>query len=60
MQQVVAAHRSRMVRIGTAGWVISRQSAESAAGEGSHLERYARVLGAWSPERASQEAGRGR
>ena len=33
-----------MVRIGTAGWVIPRQSAEMAAGEGSHLERYARVL----------------
>jgi len=32
-----------MVRIGTAGWVIPRQSAERAAGEGSHLERYARV-----------------
>jgi uncharacterized protein YecE (DUF72 family) len=34
-----------MVRIGTAGWVIPRQSAEMAAGEGSHLERYARVFG---------------
>jgi len=33
-----------MVRIGTAGWVIPRQHAEMAAGEGSHLERYARVL----------------
>jgi uncharacterized protein YecE (DUF72 family) len=34
-----------MVRIGTAGWVIPRQSAEMAAGEGSHLQRYARVFG---------------
>jgi uncharacterized protein YecE (DUF72 family) len=34
-----------MVRIGTAGWVIPRQNAEMAAGEGSHLERYARVFG---------------
>jgi uncharacterized protein YecE (DUF72 family) len=33
-----------MVRIGTAGWVIPRQDAEMAAGEGSHLERYARVM----------------
>jgi uncharacterized protein YecE (DUF72 family) len=33
-----------MVRIGTAGWVIPRQNAEMAAGEGSHLERYARVM----------------
>ena len=33
------------MRIGTAGWVIPRQSAEMAAGEGSHLERYARVFG---------------
>jgi len=33
-----------MVRIGTAGWVIPRQSAEMVAGEGSHLERYARVM----------------
>ena len=32
------------MRIGTAGWVIPRQSAEMAAGEGSHLERYARVM----------------
>jgi uncharacterized protein YecE (DUF72 family) len=32
-----------MVRIGTAGWVIPREWAEMAAGEGSHLERYARV-----------------
>jgi uncharacterized protein YecE (DUF72 family) len=32
------------VRIGTAGWVIPRQSAERSAGEGSHLERYARVM----------------
>ena len=32
------------MRIGTAGWVIPRQSAEMAAGEGSHLERHARVF----------------
>jgi uncharacterized protein YecE (DUF72 family) len=44
VQRVAAKHRTRMVRIGTAGWVIPRQSAEIAAGEGSHLERYARVL----------------
>ena len=40
----LTTHRRRMVRIGTAGWVIPRQSAEMAAGEGSHLERYARVI----------------
>ena len=34
-----------MVRIGTAGWTIPRQHAGSAQGEGSHLERYARVFG---------------
>jgi uncharacterized protein YecE (DUF72 family) len=33
-----------MVRIGTAGWVIPKQHAGLAAGEGSHLERFARVL----------------
>jgi uncharacterized protein YecE (DUF72 family) len=32
------------MRIGTAGWSISRESAASFAGEGHHLERYARVL----------------
>ena len=32
------------MRIGTAGWVIPRQNAEMAAGEGSHLERHARVF----------------
>jgi len=37
-------HRTEMVRIGAAGWVIPRQSAAMAAGEGSHLERYARVM----------------
>jgi uncharacterized protein YecE (DUF72 family) len=49
-----------MVRIGTAGWVIPRQSAEMAAGEGSHLERYALVLGRvqiiWSFHRAHRPA----
>ena len=44
VQYAAAMHRRRMVRIGTAGWVIPRQSAEMAAGEGSHLERYARVM----------------
>ncbi|MDQ3069479.1 MAG: DUF72 domain-containing protein [Acidobacteriota bacterium] len=33
-----------MYRIGTAGWTIPRASAERAAGEGSHLQRYARVF----------------
>jgi uncharacterized protein YecE (DUF72 family) len=31
------------VQIGTAGWVIPRQNAARPAGEGSHLERSARV-----------------
>jgi uncharacterized protein YecE (DUF72 family) len=34
----------RQVRIGTAGWSIPRAVAEEFAGDGSHLERYARVL----------------
>jgi uncharacterized protein YecE (DUF72 family) len=33
------------VRIGTAGWSIPRAAGEGFAGEGSHLARYARVLG---------------
>ncbi len=33
-----------MVRIGTAGWTIPKQHAGLSAGEGSHLERYARVF----------------
>lgn len=33
-----------MIRVGTAGWSISRNSAELLPGTGSHLERYARVL----------------
>ena len=33
-----------MVRIGTAGWSIPRVLAGEFAGEGSHLERYGRVL----------------
>ena len=45
-----------MVRIGTAGWVIPRQSAEIAAGEGSHLERYARVMKTVSRSRGLGEA----
>ena len=32
------------MQIGTAGWVIPQQSAERSAGEGSHLQRYARVM----------------
>lgn len=34
-----------MLRIGCAGWTISREAAGSFETEGSHLERYARVLG---------------
>lgn len=33
------------MRIGTAGWSISRETAPSFPGEGPHLSRYARVLG---------------
>jgi len=33
------------MRIGTAGWSIPREAAEAFPGEGSHLARYARVLG---------------
>jgi len=33
------------MRIGTAGWSISRDAATSFPGEGRHLERYARVFG---------------
>ncbi len=33
-----------MVFIGTAGWAIPKQNAPDAPGEGSHLERYSRVL----------------
>ncbi len=36
---------SGRVQIGTAGWSIPRASAHRFAGEGTHLERYARVLG---------------
>ena len=32
------------MRIGTAGWAVSREVAASFPGEGSHLARYARVL----------------
>ena len=34
-----------MIRIGTAGWSIPRQSAHRFASSGTHLERYGRVLG---------------
>ncbi|MDQ6685859.1 MAG: DUF72 domain-containing protein, partial [Pseudomonadota bacterium] len=33
------------MRIGTAGWTLSRDAAAAFAGDGSHLQRYARVLG---------------
>jgi uncharacterized protein YecE (DUF72 family) len=33
------------VRVGTAGWALSREVAEAFPGEGRHLDRYARVLG---------------
>ena len=33
-----------MIAIGTAGWAIPKQNASEAPGEGSHLERYSRVL----------------
>jgi len=33
------------MRIGTAGWSISREAAAAFPGEGRHLERYGRVLG---------------
>ena len=33
-----------MIYIGTAGWSIPRASSEKVTGDGSHLERYARVL----------------
>jgi uncharacterized protein YecE (DUF72 family) len=32
------------MRIGTAGWSITRETAESFPGDGQHLQRYARVL----------------
>ncbi len=35
-----------MVRIGTAGWSIPSRFAANFPGDGAHLERYARVLGA--------------
>jgi len=33
------------MRIGTAGWTLSREAAPAFPGDGRHLERYARVLG---------------
>ena len=32
------------MRIGTAGWSITREAAASFTGSGQHLQRYARVL----------------
>lgn len=40
----VAGDMPRRVYIGTAGWSIPRASAHRCAGEGTHLERYGRVL----------------
>lgn len=34
----------KVIRIGTAGWSIPRQVAEHFPGEGSHLQRYARLM----------------
>lgn len=38
--------KSRIIRIGTAGWSIPRQYTERFPGAGPHLERYARVMNA--------------
>lgn len=38
--------REPMVRVGCAGWSIPREHAAHFPGRGTHLERYARVLGA--------------
>jgi uncharacterized protein YecE (DUF72 family) len=35
---------ARHIYVGTAGWTIPRAHAEACAGEGSHLERYARAM----------------
>lgn len=35
----------KIMRIGTAGWSIPRECAEALGGDGTHLQRYARVLG---------------
>lgn len=35
----------KRILVGTAGWSISRASAYRFTGDGSHLQRYARVLG---------------
>jgi uncharacterized protein YecE (DUF72 family) len=37
-------NQRRVVRIGTAGWTIPRDSASAFPAEGSHLERYSRVF----------------
>jgi uncharacterized protein YecE (DUF72 family) len=40
----LGAHPSSVIYVGTAGWSIPRASAERFPGEGTHLERYSRVL----------------
>jgi uncharacterized protein YecE (DUF72 family) len=35
---------TKQIRIGTAGWTIPSQHAAEAAGEGTHLQRYARIF----------------
>jgi len=39
-----AAAATKEIRIGTAGWSIPSQHAAEAAGEGTHLQRYARIF----------------
>jgi len=41
-----AGQRDARIRIGTAGWSIPRANADACPGEGTHLQRYARVFGA--------------
>jgi hypothetical protein len=36
--------RTAPMKIGTAGWTISREASDAFPGEGRHLERYAKVL----------------
>jgi len=58
-----AGQRDATTRIGTAGWHIPRANA-ACAGDGTHLQRYARVPGAAEinssfhrPHQVSAEAG---
>jgi len=41
---MAAEHPHAPIRIGTAGWSVPKAVAESFPGDGTHLERYARVL----------------